>query len=226
MLGITCLSWVDYFLLTTGSMSLESAPAFSVWDGFWRASFSGHPLSSCTCDLQFLSTPEDLFQGSQLCSRNAFHESSGMAAPHRVWAPGIRLGKGKKGTWGLPWGWESPFQCRGSGFNPWTGSWDLRCCRATKTMCCNYRELVPQWRPGAAKKRREKKEICLETFLQILCGSFPRPQLNLWSPVNPSQVLSYSKLWVGIKIIKCKRQNYNTLRRKHGVNHDLGFGNG
>ena len=43
--------------------------------------------------------------------------------------------KGGKNNWkGLPWwssGGESAFQCRGLGFNPWSGSYNPTCCGAT-----------------------------------------------------------------------------------------------
>ena len=42
---------------------------------------------------------------------------------------------------GLPWwssGWESVFQCRGHGFNPWSGNWDPTCHVATKPSGCKY----------------------------------------------------------------------------------------
>ena len=47
---------------------------------------------------------------------------------------------------GLPWwpsGKESAFQCRGCGFDPWSGNLDLTCRRATKLTPHNYWARAP-----------------------------------------------------------------------------------
>ena len=68
-----------------------------------------------------------------------------LALTHVRWVCDIYLNKAElkcKTVQGLDWwssGKESTYQCRGRGFNPWSGNQDPTCLRATKPGCCNYR---------------------------------------------------------------------------------------
>ena len=69
--------------------------------------------------------------------------------------------------WGLPWwssGWESTFQCRGCGFDPWPRSSDHTTRRATKPMDHNY-QAHTRWgshttNRGKATSHTTKKTPC------------------------------------------------------------------
>ena len=82
--------------------------------------------------------------------------------------------KGGKNNWkGLPW-WssgESAFQCRGLGFNPWSG-YNPTCCKATKPEPQLEKARIPQWKPSKAKVKQKTQDTSINFCMTGTLSNF------------------------------------------------------
>ena len=115
--------------------------------------------------------------------------------------------------WGLAWwssGWDSVFQCRGSGFNPWSGSWDPTChaarkpkhkteaktwvCAKSLQSCLTLCDLMNQSPPGSSVHGFSRQKY----WNGLPCtppGDLPDPGIEPLSPALAGGFFTISATW-------------------------------